>query len=67
MMEREKQIQEIAYQLWEAAGCPDGEDMDHYFAAEAIWQRMETEGAQQEPGEHPEDFLTDLVLSNRAA
>lgn len=67
MMEREKEIQEIAYQLWQAAGCPIGRDMDHYFAAEAIWQHMDVEEVKEEAGGHPEDFLTDLALSNRAA
>jgi len=35
-MEREDQIQRIAYQLWEEDGCPQGRDIEHYFKAEAI-------------------------------
>jgi hypothetical protein len=35
-MEREDQIQRIAYQLWEEEGCPQGRSLEHYFKAEAI-------------------------------
>lgn len=35
-MEREDEIRLIAYQLWEAAGCPQGRDLEHYFKAEAV-------------------------------
>jgi DUF2934 family protein len=35
-MEREDQIQRIAYQLWEEDGCPQGRSLEHYFKAEAI-------------------------------
>ena len=37
MEAREQEIQEIAYRLWEEAGCPHGQDMEYWCRAEAVW------------------------------
>jgi hypothetical protein len=29
-----ERIAELAYQLWQASGCPHGQDQDHWFRAE---------------------------------
>ena len=40
LMENEKnasqRVREIAYRLWQEAGCPEGEALRHWFAAEAF-------------------------------
>jgi hypothetical protein len=28
-------IKDLAYRLWQEAGCPEGTDMEHWLAAEA--------------------------------
>jgi hypothetical protein len=33
--EREQQIRERAYAVWEEEGCPDGRDREHWLQAEA--------------------------------
>ena len=33
--EREQGVRELAYQLWEAEGCPEGRDLLHWFEAAA--------------------------------
>jgi hypothetical protein len=35
MMDREERIRRKAYELWEAAGCPHGDDQGHWHAAVA--------------------------------
>ena len=37
-MSKDDEIRLIAYGLWEAAGCPNGSDCEHWFKAEAIWE-----------------------------
>jgi len=36
--EREQEVRELAYQLWQEEGCPDGYDVQHWLKAEAISQ-----------------------------
>jgi hypothetical protein len=43
-MEREEEIRQIAYQLWEEAGCPQGRALEHYFKAEAILNFQQRHG-----------------------
>ena len=35
---RDEAIRQLAYQLWQAAGCPAGNDVQHWLKAESIWQ-----------------------------
>jgi hypothetical protein len=37
---KDVQIRERAYQLWEAAGCPQDKDQEYWFRAERELQRM---------------------------
>ncbi len=37
-MAREDEVKLIAYRIWEEEGCPDGQDCDHWYRAEAIWE-----------------------------
>ena len=32
-----QRVREIAYRLWQEEGCPQGEDLRHWFAAKAIF------------------------------
>jgi hypothetical protein len=38
-MAKEDEVRLIAYRLWEEDGRVDGRDTEHWFRAEAIWQR----------------------------
>ena len=33
MLDKEAMIRERAYALWQAAGCPVGQDQDHWYQA----------------------------------
>ena len=38
-MAREDEVRLIAYRIWQEEGCVEGRDCDHWFKAEAIWER----------------------------
>ena len=40
-MDREEEIRQIAYQIWEYEGCPDGRDVECWLKAEAIFGERE--------------------------
>jgi hypothetical protein len=35
---RDEEIRQVAYKLWQEEGCPDGYDVQHWLKAETIWQ-----------------------------
>ena len=40
-MPTEEQIRELAYQMWEQQGRPEGRDVEHYFAAKQMLEEQE--------------------------
>lgn len=34
---RDEEIRQLAYRIWQEAGCPDGNDVQNWLTAEAIW------------------------------
>lgn len=34
---RDEEIQQLAYRLWQESGCPDGYAVEHWLKAELIW------------------------------
>jgi hypothetical protein len=40
-MPTEEQIKELAYQMWEQEGRPEGKDVEHYFTAKQILEEQE--------------------------
>ena len=34
---RDEEIRQLAYQIWQEAGCPEGNDVQNWLTAEAIW------------------------------
>ncbi len=43
-MDREQEIQRIAYQLWEEEGRPIGRDFERWLRAEEIWGERRAQG-----------------------
>jgi hypothetical protein len=33
----DEQIQQLAYKIWQEAGCPSGSDLQHWLKAEEVW------------------------------
>jgi translation elongation factor EF-Tu-like GTPase len=40
-MGKEDEIRLIAYHIWEEEGCQDGYDCEHWFRAEALWEKKD--------------------------
>jgi hypothetical protein len=38
-IEREQEIRELAYQIWQEEGCPQGCDVNHWLKAQMIWEK----------------------------
>ena len=36
-LNRDDEIRQLAYRLWQEAGCPDGNETQHWLTAETIW------------------------------
>jgi len=34
---RDETIRQLAYRLWQEAGCPQGNDVQHWLKAETLW------------------------------
>ena len=34
---RDEEIRQVAYKLWQEEGCPDGYDLQHCLKAETVW------------------------------
>jgi hypothetical protein len=41
-MDREDEIREIAYTIWEQEGCMNGNELEYWLRAEAIWTERNT-------------------------
>jgi hypothetical protein len=37
---RDEEIRQVAYKLWQEEGCPDGYDVQHWIRAKMIWEEM---------------------------
>jgi hypothetical protein len=42
-MGKEDEVRLIAYRLWEEEGCLIGQDCEHWYRAEIIWERNRKE------------------------
>ncbi len=40
-MAREEQIKELAHDIWEKEGHPEGKDVEHYFRAKKVLEEQE--------------------------
>jgi len=34
---RDEEVRQLAYRIWQEAGCPHGADVQHWLKAQAIW------------------------------
>jgi hypothetical protein len=42
-IERDEQIREIAYRIWQEEGCPAGSEVEHWLKAQSIWRKTSLE------------------------
>src|SRR5437773_7870411 len=59
-MNRDEEIRQAAYKLWQEEGCPDGYDVQHWLKAEAIWLE------ENSPRNRPNLSVLGLTSSSKA-
>jgi hypothetical protein len=37
---RDNEIRQLAYRIWQEEGCPDGCHVEHWIRAQMIWEEM---------------------------
>jgi hypothetical protein len=37
-IDRDEEIRQLAYRLWQESGCPNGSDLQHWLKAQELWQ-----------------------------
>ena len=35
--DHDEEIRQLAYKIWQEAGCPNGSDLQHWLKAQKIW------------------------------
>lgn len=48
-MEREDEIRQIAYYIWQQDGCCEGHDIEYWCKAEVIWLEKQKAAATKQP------------------
>ena len=43
--EREQRIRELAHHIWEAEGCPSGQELRHWYAATRLVEAEDSSGS----------------------
>ena len=36
-IDRDEEIRQLAYRLWQESGCPNGSDLQHWLKAQELW------------------------------
>ena len=52
-MNRDEEIRQAAYKLWQEEGCPHGYDVQHWLKAEAIWLKEKSRKNRPNPKNRP--------------
>ena len=42
-IDQDEEVRQLAYRIWQEAGCPNGSDLQHWLKAQEIW--LETHGS----------------------
>ena len=60
-IERDEQIREIAYRIWQEEGCPAGSEVEHWLKAQSVWEekhRSKSKPKQSKPLKKPKTRKT---------
>ena len=55
---RDEEIRQLAYRLWQEAGCPNGSDWQHWLNAEAIWLENQSNSTKPAKARKPRQSRT---------
>lgn len=57
-MERDEEIREIAYRIWQQEGFPAGCEVKHWLRAEVLWEQEHRQKAKSRPPKVPKKTKT---------
>ena len=43
-IDHDEEVRQLAYKIWQEAGCPIGSDLQHWLKAQEIWQEAHPQG-----------------------
>ena len=48
-IDRDEEIRQLAYRLWQESGCPNGSDLQHWLKAQELWQEKHRPKSRPKP------------------
>ena len=57
-IDRDEEIRQLAYRLWQEAGCPNGSDLQHWLRAQELWQEEHRPKSRPKPAKARKPRLT---------
>jgi hypothetical protein len=48
-IDRDEEIRQLAYRLWQESGCPNGSDLQHWLKAQEIWLEVHSPSKARKP------------------
>jgi hypothetical protein len=57
-IDRNEEIRQLAYRIWQEEGCPDGRDVEHWLRAQMIWEEMNRPQSKRKQSKAPKGRKT---------
>ena len=48
-IDRDEEIRQLAYGIWQEAGCPNGSDLQHWLQAKELWLEIHSPKSRPKP------------------
>jgi len=48
-IDQDEEVRQLAYRMWQEAGCPNGSDLQHWLKAKEIWLESHRPEKQTKP------------------
>jgi hypothetical protein len=55
---RDEEIRQLAYRLWQEEGCPDGHEVEHWLRAQMIWEEINRPKSKPKQSRAPKERKT---------
>jgi DUF2934 family protein len=57
-IDRNEEIRQLAYRIWQEEGCPEGCDVEHWLRAQMIWEEMNRPQSKRKQSKAPKGRKT---------
>ena len=48
-IDRDEEVRQLAYRIWQEAGCPNGSDLQHWLQATELWREIHSPKSRPKP------------------